>query len=159
MTRKIYKSAMGKTIDMGALMLQNEQTRSVGNMNVNARGDMLDSQNRVVETRSRQAQRKYQKQSINTSNIPVSNGTIHARNRKKNVDQPEDTFSDMPEEELELDMTPPSPPKATVEPVATTSDTSPRGGLAAAIARSREIKQELEKTQRQRMQEQPVKKI
>ena len=33
------------------------------------------------------------------------------------------------------------------------------GGLAAAIARNREIKQELEKTQRQRAKEQGVKRI
>jgi hypothetical protein len=36
---------------------------------------------------------------------------------------------------------------------------TPRGGLAAAIARSREVKQELEKTARQRAQEQGVKRI
>jgi hypothetical protein len=35
----------------------------------------------------------------------------------------------------------------------------PTGGLAAAIARNREIKQELEKTQRQRAKEQGVKRI
>ena len=35
----------------------------------------------------------------------------------------------------------------------------PRGGLAAAIARSREVKQELEKTARQRAQEQNLKRI
>ena len=46
MTRKIYKSAMGKTVDMGSLLLRNEQTRAVGNMNVNARGDRLDSNNK-----------------------------------------------------------------------------------------------------------------
>ena len=39
MTRKVYKSAMGQPIDLGALLLQNEQDRAVGNMNVNARGD------------------------------------------------------------------------------------------------------------------------
>jgi hypothetical protein len=36
---------------------------------------------------------------------------------------------------------------------------SPQGGLAAAIARSRAIKQELEKTPRQRAQEAGLKKI
>ena len=43
MSRKIYKSAMGKTVDLGALLLQNEQVRAVGNMGVNAAGDRIDS--------------------------------------------------------------------------------------------------------------------
>jgi len=29
MTRKQYRTAMGKVVDMGALMLQNENTRAV----------------------------------------------------------------------------------------------------------------------------------
>jgi hypothetical protein len=62
MTRKVYKSAMGKTVDMGALILQNEQVRAVGNMGVNAAGDLVDSTNRVIDTRNRQVQRQYKKQ-------------------------------------------------------------------------------------------------
>ena len=48
MTSKIYRSALGKTVDMGKLMLQNENTRAVGNMKVNARGDLIDDMNRVI---------------------------------------------------------------------------------------------------------------
>lgn len=59
MTKKIYKTAMGKTVDMGALMLQNEHVRAVGNMNVNARGDLLDSNNQVIDQKNRQVQRQY----------------------------------------------------------------------------------------------------
>jgi hypothetical protein len=42
MSQKIYKSAQGKVVDLGTLMLQNESVRAVGNMGVNARGDVLD---------------------------------------------------------------------------------------------------------------------
>jgi glycine cleavage system H lipoate-binding protein len=62
MTSKIYKSAQGKTIDMGALILQNEQVRAVGNMGVNAAGDVVDSNNQVIDQRNRQVQRQYNKQ-------------------------------------------------------------------------------------------------
>jgi hypothetical protein len=62
MTRKIYKTAMGKTVDMGALILQNEQVKAVGNMGVNAAGDLVDSTNQVIDTRTRQVQRQYKKQ-------------------------------------------------------------------------------------------------
>jgi hypothetical protein len=62
MTKKIYKTAQGKTIDLGALLLQNETVRAVGNMNVNARGDLLDSNNQIIDQKNRQVQRQYNRQ-------------------------------------------------------------------------------------------------
>lgn len=46
---KSYRSAMGKNVDMGALLAKNENTRAVGNMKVNARGDTIDSQGRIIK--------------------------------------------------------------------------------------------------------------
>ena len=65
MTREVYKSAMGKTVDMGALRLQNEKTRAVGNMKVNARGDLLDDGNKVIATKNKQVTQQYNKQTRN----------------------------------------------------------------------------------------------
>ena len=62
MTKKIYRTAQGRTIDLGALMLQNENTRAVGNMNVNARGDLIDDQNQVIAPKTQQVKRQYDKQ-------------------------------------------------------------------------------------------------
>jgi hypothetical protein len=62
MTSRIYKSAKGKSVDMGRLGLQNEQTRAVGNMKVNARGDMIDDMNRVISAKSEQVNKQYKKQ-------------------------------------------------------------------------------------------------
>jgi hypothetical protein len=158
MTRKLYKSAMGKTIDLGALLLQNENVRAVGNMNVNARGDRLDSANNVIEQKNRQVQRRYNKQT-NVSGGPSQANTISAKQTPD--DQPfdtTDTFSDMPDDD-QVDVQAP----ATVETQAQTPDpkpeTVPVGGLAAAMARTREVKQELEKTRRQQQQSQGVRKI
>jgi hypothetical protein len=140
---------MGKPVDMGALFLQNENTRAVGNMNSNARGDILDSANRVVETKNRQAQRKYRRQT-NVSAGPVTTSTVSAKQQgMESVVDINDTFDDLLQDE-------PEPPL--VVP-ASENESAPRGGLAAAIARSREVKQELEKTTRQRAQEQGLKKI
>ena len=44
-----HRSAMGKTVDMASLMAQNENTRAVGNMKVNARGDTIDALGRVIQ--------------------------------------------------------------------------------------------------------------
>ena len=63
MTSKVYRTAQGKTVDLGTIVLKNEHVRAVGNMNVNARGDKLDQNNRVVETKPQQIQ----KQNVNFS--------------------------------------------------------------------------------------------
>jgi hypothetical protein len=171
MTRKIYKSAMGKSVDMGSLLLQNERVRAVGNMNVNARGDRLDSNNKIVEPKNKQVQRRYNKQT-NVSAGPAQSSTQSA---KATVQQPlvdpADSFSDLPIDE------PPAEPEVVPEPVLETiatpaavispvvnqeqPSTAPTqgGGLAGAIARTREVKQELEKTRRQQAQAQGVRRI
>lgn len=62
MTQKVYKTAQGKTVDMGRLMVQNEKTRAVGNMKVNARGDLVDDMNNIVSTKTQQVNKQYNKQ-------------------------------------------------------------------------------------------------
>lgn len=62
MTKMVYKTAQGKLVDMGKLILQNEHVRAVGNMNVNARGDILDDKNQIIAKRQQQLQRNYNRQ-------------------------------------------------------------------------------------------------
>jgi hypothetical protein len=62
MTQKTYRTAQGKTVDMGRLVLQNEKTRAVGNMKVNARGDAVDDMNRPVSSKTQQVNRQYNNQ-------------------------------------------------------------------------------------------------
>jgi wobble nucleotide-excising tRNase len=65
MTQKTYKTAQGKTLDMGKLMLQNEKTRAVGNMKVNARGDEVDDMNNVIRSKPEQVNKQYNRQVTN----------------------------------------------------------------------------------------------
>jgi hypothetical protein len=44
-----HRTAMGKTVDMSAILAKNEKTRAVGNMNVNARGDTIDAHGRIIK--------------------------------------------------------------------------------------------------------------
>ena len=62
MAGKIYKTAQGKTVDMGKLSLQHEKVRAVGNMKVNARGDIVDDMNRVISAKNNQVNKQYNKQ-------------------------------------------------------------------------------------------------
>jgi hypothetical protein len=157
MTKKQYRSAMGKTVDMGSLLLQNEGVRAVGNMGVNARGDVINSNNKIIEKKSRQVQR-HNRRTTNVSNTPVATSTTALKKARAEALSPvvsEDTFADLPEDNDIVAET-----VASTEPVATTPDSPVLGGLASAIARSRTVQQELEKTPRQLAQQKPgVRKI
>ena len=138
MTRKVYRTAQGKMVDLGALQLRNETVRSVGNMKVNARGDLIDSNNRAINSRNQQVDRQYRRQTTNVSNTPVQ----HARSAAVDIPAPPEDFQD--------DFVKPAE-----EAVPTAS-----GGLAAAIARARQVRQEPLKTPREIAQHQEgVKKL
>jgi len=208
MATKVYKSAMGRVVDMGALMLENENTRAVGNMKVNARGDKIDVANKVTETKNKQVQRHYQRQVTNTTeqvpttstkaakqqhaqkksakekvakdtNVPVASSRGRTQRAKEKVVKEdvleteqveyklEDLVEALPEiesmEELaeleakipELVNDPIIEPIAEPAPVEPEKAAIPRGGLAAAMAKSQSVKQELMKTQRQLAQGKP----
>ena len=59
MTKEVYKSANGRPVDMGALRLQNEKVRAVGNMKVNARGDEINDHNQVIRRKPEQVNSQY----------------------------------------------------------------------------------------------------
>ena len=145
MTSRTYKTAQGKTVDLGQLILQNENVRAVGNMNVNARGDRLDSSNKVIDSKNQQVQRQHQRQiASNVSDQTVHTSNVHARRAKKDLQ--EIAISPV-EDTTPIDTTP-------VDPAFI--DTAPTGGgLAAAIARSRTVVQEKEKTPRELKQFKP----
>jgi hypothetical protein len=162
MTKKQYRSAMGKTVDMGSLLLQNEGVRAVGNMGVNARGDVINSNNKVIERKSRQVQRQ-NRRTTNVTNTPVSTSTAamnKARDEELSPVFSEDTFADLPEDNDVVandvvETVAATETVATTEPVAATPESPVLGGLAGAIARSRTVQQELEKTPRQLARQTP----
>ena len=131
MTNKIYKTAQGQTVDLGALLLKNETVRAVGNMNVNARGDLLDGSNRVIDKRNQQVARQLesatQPASVPVSTKPLHTSTVAARRSRETIGTPV-----APQEQ-------PVATPAVTNPAAdsTPADESPLTGLAAAIARSK----------------------
>lgn len=107
-------------------MLQNEQVRAVGNMGVNARGDKLDANNRVIDKKTRQVSRQYQKQTTSqTLPATTSNASLKRRQEPEMPVDPTDTFADLPDE--------------IIEPVNSAPEL--QGGLAAAIAKAKTVQQ------------------
>ena len=77
MSQRIYRSARGSKIDMGDLMLRNEDVRAVGNMGVNAKGDKIDNKGTVTKTRNQQVNKTYRKQIANqVTDVPPAPNTL-----------------------------------------------------------------------------------
>jgi len=145
MTRRTYRTAQGKIVDLGALQLKNENIRAVGNMSVNSRGDLLDSHNRPIDSRNQQVAKQYRKQVTNVQDDAVISG-------KKQPSAMDDIVAAPVEKQKTQATTAQSP----VTPEAEDSS----GGLAAAIARARQVKQEPVQTATQQSRSQAgVKKI
>jgi hypothetical protein len=148
MTKRVYRTAQGKIVDLGAIQLQNENVRAVGNMNVNARGDLVDHNNRSMSRRTQQVSKQYNRQVTNVSDEPVVSSRRHAQAQ-----------ADAPVEEIVQEPMPVTE-FAPVEESAPAEAPASEGGLAAAIARARQIKQEPLKSPRQQAQSTPgVRKI
>lgn len=62
---KQHKTALGKPVDMAALRAKNEKTRAIGNMNVNARGDIIDSNNEIINDSTKRVNEHYMRSALN----------------------------------------------------------------------------------------------
>jgi len=65
---KVYKTANGQKLDMERMRLQNEQAPAIGNMNVNARGDEIDSHGNIIRTRNEIVREMYKSRNQLTGN-------------------------------------------------------------------------------------------
>jgi hypothetical protein len=140
---KTYKTAMGKTIDMGSMSVANEKIRAVGNMKVNARGDIIDSNNNIVKTRQQQlaeqygAQTKKQNRPGTAQKPQAEKPAVPAKVKESKpapapaatAEEPVDFPEDVAQDDVEV-------VKEETAPV------KPASGLAAAIAKTKETKKQ-----------------
>jgi hypothetical protein len=164
MAGKMYRSSQGKSIDLGSLLLQNENVRAVGNMGVNARGDVINNKNKSIDSRVNQKKRQYNKQIGPQDVVPSESKTKLAAAVADEVvvdpvvAEPKKTIT----KKTKASTTKVTKPKvATPEKVksadidindldniesnlekAEETKSTPVGGLAEAIARAKRIKQE-----------------
>jgi hypothetical protein len=167
MTKQVYQTAQGQSVDLGAIVLKNEHVRAVGNMNVNARGDKIDGDNRIVDERSQQTQRQTERTTVPATNVATT--TVHTSNSHAKRSRAQALAQSLKDQQPEVepvvepvvdpveDVTPIEAP--TPVPVSSNTivddDTSGQGGLASAIARSKVIEQEKLKTPKQTAQAKP----
>lgn len=130
MTGSIRRTAQGKMVDINALRLKNERVRAVGNMNVNAKGDLLDADNRSISSRKRQVAGQYRKQiTTNVAHAEVASAAPRSSKSKAESQASKKAVPKLPES------------KPALEPPAKAASGKPSAsGLGAAIQRAREIR-------------------
>lgn len=89
-----HRTASGKSIDMAALVSKNEKVRAISNVPMNAKGDLIDSNNNVVSPVSQRVARTYNKTTMNptaqqTKTSPLVSPAPQANKVVKPVDAPE----------------------------------------------------------------------
>ena len=57
--RKLYRTMQGRMVDIEKLRASNENVKAVGNMNVNARGDVLGTGGQIVKSKEEQMKEYY----------------------------------------------------------------------------------------------------
>lgn len=158
---KAYRTAKGQTLDIGSLLLQNENTRAVGNMGVNARGDIINSEGRTIKGRNEQMQAQYSqvhKEQQLAKDEPIYKNQAEAEAAalmKPKVTKKERVNAVAPEQvKTNSTHAPTADPVVETQPAPAkkTASKPKASGLAGAIAKARSVEQEEELTARQQKQ-------
>ena len=86
-----HRTASGKSIDMSALAAKNQKVRAVSNMSMNARGDIIDSNNNIVAPVSQRVSRTYNNTTVNPTaheDKAAAKPTVAPTHMKPTPDQP-----------------------------------------------------------------------
>jgi len=80
--KKMYKTMQGRMVDIEQLRAANESVQAVGNMNVNARGDVLGIGGQVVTPKAQVIKKYYEQPKGMVDDTPI-------RNKPTPVSQPQ----------------------------------------------------------------------
>lgn len=103
-----HKTALGRQLDMAALIAKNEKVRAVGNMGVNARGDHIDSMGRIIKPATQRVNDNYSK-TVGNKSAQVKSGPVRQREKIEPVFKEELTEyekelqDDLEQEEVEIE--------------------------------------------------------
>jgi hypothetical protein len=155
MSSKMYRTALGKQVDMGALLSKNENVRAIGNMGVNARGDIINKKNETVTTKADIVNQQYRKQIRNQ----IEDVPVNIKEVREESDLSIDGFDNPLTHEIEEGT------EVVESDISSEVKDSPvvakkPSGLASAIAKARAVEQKKLKTPREKSREtKGVKKI
>jgi len=69
--KRMYRTMQGRMVDIEKLRTANEQVRAVGNMNVNARGDVLGPRGQIATPKAEVMQKYYEQPKGRVDDTPA----------------------------------------------------------------------------------------
>jgi len=118
-TKKMYRTMQGRMVDIEQLRSANESTLAVGNMNVNARGDVLGSSGQVVTPKAEVIKKYYEQPKGKVSEGPAST-------KQKPAQQPQVEIKAVEPKKV-------ATPKVATPKVAPKRTVAPKKGIDAAL--------------------------
>ena len=94
----VYRTALGKQVDIDRIRLLNEEIPAVGNMRVNARGDQLDRQGNIVQSKEDRVIRNSNTNNNKTFNAVVDEPIAESRSvpaQSRPVAAPKDNTAEL----------------------------------------------------------------
>ena len=93
--KRMYRTMQGRMVDIEKLRAANESVQAVGNMNVNARGDVLGPGGVVVTPKETVIKKYYEQPKGMVSDTPTKGKSVPAPNPvKKTVQKTKHYFKD-----------------------------------------------------------------
>jgi|TARA_R110000782_G_scaffold130640_1_gene222334 hypothetical protein len=118
--KRMYRSMQGRMIDIEKLRAANETIKAVGNMNVNARGDVIGQGGQVVKTKQEVVAKYYEQPKGKVSEAPAKK--VIAPKKVAQAPQPK-----------AVAIKAPAPKKVATPKVAPKKTTAPKKGIEAAL--------------------------
>ena len=117
--KRMYRTMQGRMVDIEKLRSANESVQAVGNMNVNARGDVLGSSGQVVTSKAEVIKKYYEQPKGKVSEGPAST-------KQKPAQQPQVEIKAVEPKKV-------ATPKVATPKVAPKKTVAPKKGIDAAL--------------------------
>ena len=117
--KRMYRTMQGRMVDIEKLRSANESVQAVGNMNVNARGDVLGSSGQVVTPKAEVIKKYYEQPKGKVSEGPAST-------KQKPAQQPQVEIKAVEPKKV-------ATPKVATPKVAPKRTVAPKKGIDAAL--------------------------
>ena len=132
--KRMYRTMQGRMVDIEKLRAANESVQAVGNMNVNARGDLLGPSGKVVTPKEQIIKKYYEQPKGMVSDTPVKGKPMPAPKAEpvKTVQK----MTPVPAKPASKKTVAPQPKKVEVKPVETSkpkAESTVKSGIDAAL--------------------------
>jgi len=77
--KRMYRTMQGRMVDIEKLRATNENVRAIGNMNVNAKGDILGPSGRIVESKADIITKYYEQPKGKVDDTPIKRKPLQDR--------------------------------------------------------------------------------